>query len=332
MHHAFGFDTLFLSGNTFAELAVSGWFEHQLSYHANAQKFITQIIKFIDRHKSRKTFIYCHLNDLHEPIVLPESYNRVFGDLPNLKNLARWDFINGESIYGTEFEKYKETRIRLYDSAIYFVDQQVRTLAEYLRQESLWDKTILIVTADHGEEFWDHAETEKRIFFDPRDSFGIGHGHAPFQELIKVPLLIKAHGTKPNRIKTNCSLVDLAPTSLSMCGLKSEYQFNGSNIFETSEDRAILCEESCYGYKKESILYKQWKLIFSKCDGVELLYDLSSDPKEQKNLSSQKVKKLEYLKSLLELHFSESNKKYSTEILDVDKRIAEHLKNMGYLD
>ncbi len=330
--HDFGFSTLFLSGNTFAELAVSGWFEHQISFHADAQKMITKLRECIEKNKSKKSFIYCHLNDLHEPVSLSESYRNVFGNIPDLKNLERWDFRDGKISGHKEFESYKKARIQLYDSAIRFVDQQIHTLVRYLKENDLWNKTLFIITADHGEEFWDHAETEKKFFFDPRGSYGTAHGHVPFQELIRVPLLIKSHERKPERISKNSSLVDLVPTLLSLCGIKSEYRFSGTDLYQIPDDRAVLCEENCYGYEKKAVLYKNWKLISSRGDGVELLYDLSSDPKEKKDLSDREIKRLKQLRNFLNNFLSESTKKLSTETIKTDKKIEKQLKNLGYFD
>jgi arylsulfatase A-like enzyme len=88
-----------------------------------------------------------------------------------------------------------------------------------LQRLGLEKQTLFVVTADHGEEFWDHAEVERRLSGDPREIWGIGHGHSLFQELLRVPLVVAGpRVARGRRVDCGVSLLDVAPSVLECWG------------------------------------------------------------------------------------------------------------------
>jgi arylsulfatase A-like enzyme len=327
-----GLATLFISSNPLAELAVSGWFQHQVTFDAPAEKHLEQVIAFIGAHESEGSFTYCHLNDLHQPVRPPKPYRDIFGRIPDIKDIATWSHAGKEDFNEPDFKAYRAARIQLYDSAIRYVDDQVKKLLERLSDSNVLDRTLLVITADHGEEFWDHWEMEKELFFHPKNWHGVDHAHNLFQELIHVPLMIRGPGIEAGRIKSNCSLVDLTPTVTRLCGVETSQHFTGRDLFEPQHERAILSEEIGYGYEKKAVLHKGWKLINSEGDGVELLFDLSRDPREKQNFSSKYPDKLRELRRTLESCLQ--GKRGSEPLQDeaVDDRMIRRLRELGYIE
>src|SRR4029077_13947160 len=94
----------------------------------------------------------------------------------------------------------------LYDAEVTYHDRALGSFIERLKKLGLYDTTLFVVTADHGEEFYDH------------NSFG--HGHSMYQELIHVPLVLRFPALiPPSRIRETVSTVDIAPTVLSAAGV-----------------------------------------------------------------------------------------------------------------
>jgi Sulfatase len=87
-----------------------------------------------------------------------------------------------------------------YDQNIRYIDDQLQRVFDALDEQD-----TVIFLADHGEEFWDHGDFE--------------HGHTLYDELLRVPLIVKAPGLKPDRVEQPVSLLDVAPTLLGLAGL-----------------------------------------------------------------------------------------------------------------
>ena len=101
-------------------------------------------------------------------------------------------------------------------------DDHVRTIIEGLKSAGRYDDTLLIISADHGEELYDHG--------------GYAHGHALWNEVIRVPLIVKfPRGWKPEGLGPNVpattQAIDLMPTLLDFVGAEPVDDLPGSEIF-----------------------------------------------------------------------------------------------------
>ena len=321
----FGSQTYFTTPITPATLAVTGWFMHSFKVLSNASQHIEDILKWLKRRKDQNTFVYFQPSDLHVPIEVPGEYKNVFGQIADIPNLDTWSFQRGEDLRGPAFEEYRENRIKYYDCAVRFVDAQIAMFLKGLEEMHLKDSSFILITADHGEEFWDHVEVEIERFYDPRGIYGVGHGHNIFQETINVPLICMGPDIIPGRYNHNVSLIDLFPTVLEICGIEHKIQIDGHRLFDNSEERCILSEGIAYGYEKKAILRNNWKLIHSKGDNVDLLFNLSEDPKEKQDLSAKNTEELKRLQLALP-QISKGGR-----VLLVDDAVKEQLKALGYM-
>ena len=181
---------------------------------------------------------------------------------------------------------------RLYAGAVYYVDYLLKDLFDDLRQLGLWDKTMIIVTADHGEELYDH----QGYFY-----------HAPslYDSALKVPLIIKfPYQRRRQVIKENVSLLDLLPTLHDyFIGPPPPDRFSGLSLLELLKGRRrpfqerILFAETEYE-KIIAAIAGNYKLIYNP-DGILPLnrlglpfpmgkvefYDLQNDPGETNDLA-----------------------------------------------
>ena len=176
----------------------------------------------------------------------------------------------------------------IYDNLLRSVDYAIGCFYSDLKNMGLSDSTIFIVTADHGEEFWEHAELQEGRFYNQRGLCGITHGQAGFRELIEVPLLMSGPVPK-KRGAGYVSGVDIVPTIIDLLGINHKMSFDGRNIFEAGDDRPLLSEASGSGYEKKVLIIGRYKLLYSKDDGIEWVFDLEKDPQEQHPIMDKEV-------------------------------------------
>jgi len=257
---------------------------------SRSDQVLGDLSRWINTQKGNPFFAYVHLGDLHIPFNPHVKFKNFFGEVKDLPNIKRWDFTTPEQRRTDvlRFQGYRENRELLYDNILRSVDHEIECFYKDLKKKGIADSSILVVTADHGEEFWEHAELEEHNFFHQRGIYGISHGHNVFNEIIKVPLLISG---KVPRIKPDylVSTVDIMPTLLDVLRVGHKMKFDGCNIFEAGGQRLLLNEASASGYEKKALITGKYKLIYSKDDGVEWLFDLEKDPKEQHPITDREV-------------------------------------------
>ena len=236
----------------------------------------------------------------------------------------------------------------LYLGGVGYADQWLGQLIKKLREKDLYDNTIIIFTSDHGEEFGDHGQTD---FYD-------SHGHSLYEEMLKVPLIIKLPYQQyaGTRISKLSRLIDIMPTVLDLLSITpSENEMQGislvplwmKNIFlppQTAYSEALAFQE-----EKKSLRTDRYKLIISidsnsvseygrKYIPKELVirefYDILEDPNEKNNLLN-----LPQNKGIVEMadEFEKNIRKHISgqtgrvEEIQLDKTVIEKLKGLGYI-
>jgi len=167
----------------------------------------------------------------------------------------------------------------LYDADILEYDEEViGPVISRLKALNLYDKTIIIIFADHGEEFYEH----KRY----------GHGGDLYDETTHVPLIIRVPWIKEDRrIKELTQTVDIMPTLLDLLEIPIPHQAQGKSLIDLMNNKKSLpLHEYVFGntHGISSIRSKEWLLVLNQDGRPRLkpkeLYSLRSDPKEQKNV------------------------------------------------
>ncbi len=150
-----------------------------------------------------------------------------------------------------------------YDGCINYVDDKLKILFDRLRELGLWDKTLVAITSDHGEEFLEHGR--------------LLHQNAPFEVMIHVPLVIKFPGGLfgGRRVGHLATTIDLMPTILEVLGIGPNPQILGTSLLPTLTDGRPV-RRAAHVYR--SIRTPRWKLIEHN-DG-RWLFDLDADPGE----------------------------------------------------
>jgi arylsulfatase A-like enzyme len=218
----------------------------------------------------------------------------------------------------------------LYDSNVAFMDEQVGRFLDRLKELGLYDQSLIVFTADHGEDFMD-----KELF-----DWWIGHARKLFEEYIHVPLMIKLPGqTEGRTIEGSVQLLELLPTLVETAGLivPPGYRHSGQglDLGEGAEapDRPIISETKS-ATSQQSVTWRGFKLIHDTRREVKLLYDLVKDPKEAHDQYDQDEEARQALEAVLtrwneEIGSSVAAVKPETGVLKEDE--VQRLKDLGYM-
>ena len=218
--------------------------------------------------------------------------------------------------------------IAAYDSEIRAVDDAIEKAYRLFG----WDKnTLMIVTADHGEEFLDHG--------------GWDHGRTLYEEVVHVPLLVhsSADSLPPQRIATPVSDLDILPTLRDYVGLPADSALQGLSLWPAVRNKAPLPADRDYfadvrtgpWYGSKTLKYVirgRHKYILTMPAGGEL-YDLSADPREKADLAPQRPDEASELKSLLV--GTEAAWKVSAPVqreVDLNREQVDRLRSLGYVN
>ncbi len=179
----------------------------------------------------------------------------------------------------------------LYDVNIVYADELFGQVIDALKSLGLYDKSIVILSSDHGEGLGEHQA------FD--------HGNTLYQELLRVPLIAHFPGTPAHRVATPVQSVDILPTLLDALKISNSSACDGKSLMsevrgETREAVIpnIFAEGMHKGQLAQTVISKQWKLIVS-ANGEQELYDLSSDAAERRNQAPTQPKLVYQLRGLL---------------------------------
>ena len=270
-----GWATAFIAGNVYLSVnfaMAKDWSFHRVGLWPPANEVTDDALAWLDRTEGRNGLIQVHYMDPHLPYQEPRSYRRRYaGDSPDgLREAFHLRDVRRNPVTKTpEARAYIQDR---YDNNIrYTFDQVARIL------ERTDDNDIVVVYADHGEEFWDHD--------------GFEHGHSLFDELLRVPLVVRAPGLPSGRFDVPVSLLDITPTLLDLTGQpvgKRDGQSlvplirGDANATEGFRNRSQAFGRPLYGQDRWGVLNGPQK--WTTHAGQEALFDLDADPGEATDL------------------------------------------------
>ncbi len=252
--------------------------------HVSSASVTDKALAVLDPQQQQPFFLLLHYFDPHFAYRLHEGfdfYPEYQGDVQSgekynsLLKRARSETIRDDDL----------TYIRaLYDSEIRFTDLHIGRLLQHLRDNGLYDNTLIVFTADHGEAFLD------------RNDRWIGHGKTLYQELIHVPLTIKLPGQAAAGavVKTPVGLIDIVPTLLDFIDIPypSQHRFEGRSLPLTDVDsllqlpaEPVFSETLARNRWLQSVVDGRWKLIVNRETEKLRLFDLETDPLEANNLA-----------------------------------------------
>jgi len=215
----------------------------------------------------------------------------------------------------------------LYDADILEYDEEViGPVIEKLKALNIYDKTIIIICADHGEEFYEHG--------------GFGHGSTLYDEQTHVPLIIHVPWIKQaKRVKELTQTVDILPTLLDLLEIPIPHQAQGKSLVGLMNNQKQPCPLHEYVFGRMEILSsirsKKWLFVLhnDKPDPTKEFYNLRSDPGQQNNVylkNKDTALKLESKLKEWEVSLpSYQDQEYSFPP-DIDRATQERIRKTGY--
>ena len=168
----------------------------------------------------RPFFGYVHYLDVHWPYNRRlETTERLFGDWAIPREPPMGAGMAEEWMADSTDPSELEALVARYDMEVSFADHAIGELIHHLEQRGQWEDTVLVVTSDHGEGFLEHGRLQ--------------HGYEPYEEVIRIPLVIRlpeAMRTEVRTVEAPVGLIDLMPTLLDLAGLDPEPQALGESV------------------------------------------------------------------------------------------------------
>jgi arylsulfatase A-like enzyme len=262
--------------------------------YKDAARIRRDALEWIDGQHGQPFFAFLNFFDAHTPYLPPEHYQHHFGTVPRTDA----DYATLFEFWGCDKQKVTPSQVALardvYDDCVSYIDQQLGILFDELERRGVLRDTVVIVTADHGEEFGEHG-----LF---------GHAASLYKAEVHVPLIVVAPSvlTKGLRVSTPVSLRNIAATVAGLTGLAKQSPLPGYSLErhwsagpagEPSPDELVLSEIEAPAVHNPnhgrspvfrgamSALVAAGKVYIRDGDGAEELYDLASDPEESHNLA-----------------------------------------------
>ncbi len=285
----------------------------------------------------RPFFLFIHTYDIHSPYDPGPPFDTLYFpeyDGPVVPEKTR-DYLR--ELIGAEGRDHRDPEIlwddadrqkleALYDGGINYTDEYMRQLFDLLGRTDAWnwDADILVLISDHGEEFWDHGS--------------VAHGQTLYQELIRVPLIVRLPGGQAagSRIVETVQLMDLGPTLLDLAGVEKPATFWGNSLLSLMNGQSESVNQSVISQTTgvKSIIQYPWKLIINTTKGDEVLFNLEDDPAERFPLQQQHPEIVERLKVRLRAEVKNEPVPelfVDSDVVD-DEELKEQLRVLGYIN
>jgi arylsulfatase A-like enzyme len=285
-----GYRTFAVTANAHADEEFGfgqGWDRFQCVGFAEARRVEAVVERWAEEIQEHPgpVLVWLHYFDPHLPYQMREPWHSSYdpGTTPReaavLEETARsWPLIPDE--VAANMDRYLDIAVARYDSEINYTDASIAKMMEWMPR--LQD-ALMIISADHGEEFLEHGE--------------LGHGWNLYNETVRVPFILRPPGgSKPARSKAVVSLVDVAPTLAAAAGAAVPKQWQGRSLVDGeghvmdvgAEERAVLAglERFPEDRHMESLIGSRWKLVVSRRTGDRELLDLIEDPGEQSSVAA----------------------------------------------
>jgi arylsulfatase A-like enzyme len=301
-------------------------FTEKMPIERRGDKTTREAIKWIRDVKNESFFLWLHYFDPHSDYDPPHPYNELY--------LHEIEADNGDEMVPLlggrkqfpkkELEKHKA----LYKGEVTFTDFLIGLIMETLVDLDIREKTLVVITSDHGESFGEHGD--------------IGHGKTLYNTLIQIPLIFNRPGRLPGGKVINglCQSVDIMPTILDYLDIKGPVDMQGISLLFSMEGEAKLPVRAGFSETLGSPKQEQWLIGFVKDnwkytvtpeDSLEELFNLAKDPGEVNNLVvEERERAIRMREELIEMLENQSAQD-KVEPIELDSGAREALRALGYI-
>jgi arylsulfatase A-like enzyme len=265
-----GFETAAFAEDALLAGAFGFWFgfdrftEHGYAAADRGLSTFAGARDWLRANRDRRFFLFVHTYKTHAPYAASEKYASLFSDP------TEWD-LAGMSEVPPEHRGIAND----YDRTIREADDLVGSLLDEIEALGLSDRTLVVLTSDHGEAFGEHRR--------------LGHSFSGYQEVVRVPLVLRGPGVPAGlRVETPVSLVDVTPTILDWMGISPLELSQGISLVPALRGGSLPTGRPLYFSWLESspadrtggVRYGRWK--FQRRQAGGLLFELDGDPAEER--------------------------------------------------
>lgn len=351
----------FTAGDTLAP--HFGYAQGFTLYRTNMLKLhsgnVGEMTRWVDANRSRPFFLFWHTFEPHAPYIGTQFLAEVLP--PAQAELVReaveryGDRLRKGVVHAARFEPLlakrnafnRDVSEALYMGAVRESDRWVGTILDELRRRDLYDRTLIILTSDHGEEF---GERSPKSFYN-------AHGHTLWRELVRVPLIVKLPGKAAagTRVSALSRSVDVMPTVLDVLHVPGGSEMQGESLRPLwekpgSSERVAFLESLEEPYEEKGVQNDRYKYLV-RIGAASVanhgrghlppnpewrgLYDLQQDPQERVNLLQGTVhleheRLAEGMDALLRKHVSAQ--RADTRPARFSPEAIERLRALGYVE
>ncbi len=334
---------------------ISVYREEVNGFEKDAGDFIAQSV-------DQPFLLYLHGMEVHEPHLVPSSYTRQIAhvaiddkvklsdDWILYRSLREADSVAGKTLGASDnardqaavmarFVESRDVITDLYDASVLWADDNVGKVIRLLKEKGLWERSIFIVMADHGEEFGEHGAW--------------WHGDTVYEPAMHIPLIMHLPGDQlgGRRIDGLVSLTDVMPTLLDILGSRELCSGcrgtslvpllsgqapgeSGRTIFGLRQNKLLFYGPLAQKSGDVNVLVRrdQWKAIWNEGPQTIEIYDLQADPAELHELShGQHVLAAELRDEAVSWLENCRAAAVEPEETEMDDRTRERLNGLGYL-
>jgi arylsulfatase A-like enzyme len=318
--------------------------EGKFTSYPNMEEMVTRVDAWLDHGPPQPFFLYLQPMNVHGPYRVPDSARTtLLGRPPGdefryfrepMRGIMREARLELRDDVGPE---YLQSLVDKYDTAVRYTTDQLANLFDGLAARKLFDDTLIVVTADHGEELFDHG--------------GFNHGCSLHREVLQVPLYLKMPGQRRGQtVDAPVDLIDLVPTILDVAGVSLRQQADGNSLLPLLGGGA----RPEWLEKRVRFSHTHWRNHFigsavtggghkliridSNYEGLQnrwRLYDLIRDPGERVDLYERETETAQRLRTLLETVESQLETRVFADPEDRRHTLdssQEQLRALGYVE
>ena len=298
----------------------------------SAGAFLEVLPSWLSAHRDERFFAYVHYREPHFPYDPPPPWDTRFGKAGPIPVEARrdWDIFRQYNRGARPFGAAERAHlVSLYDGNLGFVDQEVGKLRAALVDQGLWDRTVMIVAADHGEALHERGYT--------------GHNVEVYETSAHIPLIVRlppASGSDPRRVSALVDLLDLAPTIADVFGSLGEggsaRQFQGRSLLPVSlgaPGKPAVLTRSVWERPRYALRDERYEYALDTRDGTEQLFDLQKDTDEERNLAGEKPLRTAFSREALRSFLLEVHRAGEAPAAPprLTREQCENLRTLGYV-
>ena len=275
-----------------AQRERSTWYDERPAGHVN-----DAILPWLRQERDQPFFAWLHYWDPHEPHIAPPPYNQLFAHDP-------------------------------YQGEIAYADDSLGTILRYLKESGELERTLIVVTADHGESRHQHNE--------------VTHAFLAYSTTLHVPLILNVPGHEGGiRVRERVGTVDIVPTVLDLLGIEGPKELQGRSLApfldgeeEVANRRAYYSEslspKLSHGLGELRVLYRgPWKYIHGPRPE---LFNLQEDPLELHDLTEREAEQVPAFRATLQEFLNDhSSPDAADAAYEADEDTLKQLAALGYL-